>query len=130
MLLGELPDRVLQAVRDGALSCWSATRATRERMVQHPRLFLQALTAGEQQRDLEQLRAGPEGQCLGSATPARVHSTRACAGYAHLTPELLEGLRAVSTQIRGGRHPYFNPKYNAARLVRPFDVQWNSPSWR
>lgn len=146
MLLGELPDHVLQAVRDGALSCWSATRvlaplarangahadalltavreqplstrelrawfahyhratrATRERMVQHPRLFLQALTAGEQQRDLEQLRAGPEGQCLADLQRLRgfinrVHERVRVLGAQRLTPELIEVLRAVSTQI-------------------------------
>ena len=146
MLLGELPDRVLQAVRDGALSCWSATRvlaplarangahadallttvreqplstrelrawfahypsatrATRERMVQHPRLFLQALTAGEQQRDLAQLRAGPEGQCLEDLQRLRgfinrVRERLRVLGAQPLAPELLEALCAVSTQL-------------------------------
>lgn len=149
-LLCELPDRVLQAVREGALSCWSATRvlaplaransahaealltavreqplstrelrawfghyqgaarSTRERMVQHPKLFLQALTAGEQQHALEQLRAGPEGQCLEELQRLRgfikrVRDRLRALGAQSLTPELLDALRGLGTQIESLR---------------------------
>lgn len=149
-LLSELSDSVLQALREGTLSCWaatrvmtplarannahaeallsavreqslstrdlrawfehyqSATRATRERMVQHPRLFLQALTAGEQQHALEQLRAGPEGQCLEDLQRLRgfikrVRERLRALGAQSLTPELLDALRGVSTQLESLR---------------------------
>jgi ParB family chromosome partitioning protein len=145
-LLRELPDQLLQAVREGALSCWSATRVlaplaransahaealltamreqplstrelrtwfahypsaargTRERMVQHPKLFLQALAAGEEQRALEQLRAGPEGQCLEDLHRLggfikRVRDRLRMLAAQSLTPELLKALRELSTQI-------------------------------
>lgn len=38
-------------------------RAARERMVSHPRLFIQTLRAQEEQRADTRLREGPEGQC-------------------------------------------------------------------
>lgn len=152
-LLSQLSDNVLQALREGALSCWSATRvlaplarantthaeallaavreqslstrelrawfghyqsatrSTRERMAQHPKLFLQALTAGAQQQVLEQLRAGPEGQCLEDLQ--RLHGfikrvrerlrALGALGAQSLTPELLDALRGVSTQIESLR---------------------------
>lgn len=40
-----------------------ASRAVRERMVENPRLFLDALRAREEQRAGERLRDGPEGEC-------------------------------------------------------------------
>jgi ParB family transcriptional regulator, chromosome partitioning protein len=145
-LLCELPDQLLQAVREGRLSCWSATRvlaplaransahaealltglreqplstrelrawfehyrsaarSTRERMAQHPKLFLQALAAGEEQRALEQLRAGPEGECLGDLHRLhgfikRVRGRLRALDMQSLTPELLHALRELSAQI-------------------------------
>lgn len=104
-LLSGLPESVLCAVREGALSSWVATRVvgplaranaehaerllqglratplssrelncwfehyqrasqvTRERLITHPRLFLEALHANDERRALERLRAGPEGAC-------------------------------------------------------------------
>jgi ParB family transcriptional regulator, chromosome partitioning protein len=41
-----------------------ATRAVRERMVAQPGLFLKALQAREQERQVDELRSGPEVQCL------------------------------------------------------------------
>lgn len=41
----------------------STPRAARERMVSHPRLFIQSLRAQEEQRADTRLREGPEGQC-------------------------------------------------------------------
>jgi ParB family transcriptional regulator, chromosome partitioning protein len=40
-----------------------ASRAARERMVEAPRLFLDALRAREEERSGERLRGGPEGEC-------------------------------------------------------------------
>lgn len=104
-LLSGLPESVLCAVREGALSSWAATRVvgplaranaehaerlleglrasplssrelncwfghyqranqlTRERLITHPHLFLEALHANDERRTLERLRAGPEGAC-------------------------------------------------------------------
>jgi ParB family transcriptional regulator, chromosome partitioning protein len=147
MLLSELPERVLQAVREGSLSCWSATRVlaplarangahaealltalcsqplstrelrawfahyssatrvTRERMVAHPKLFLQALLGAEQQRELQQLRAGPEGQCLADLRGLRgllqrVRDRVCVLGAQPLSAELCDALRAVVTPIQ------------------------------
>ena len=41
----------------------STSRAARERMVSHPRLFIQSLQARDEQRADTRLREGPEGQC-------------------------------------------------------------------
>jgi len=41
-----------------------ALRGTRERMVSHPRLFLDALRENREQRAGERLRGGPEGECV------------------------------------------------------------------
>jgi ParB family transcriptional regulator, chromosome partitioning protein len=41
----------------------STARAARERMVSHPRLFIQTLQARDEQRADTRLREGPEGQC-------------------------------------------------------------------
>jgi hypothetical protein len=41
----------------------SATRARREHLVAHPRLFIDALHEHREQRALDRLRAGPEGEC-------------------------------------------------------------------
>ena len=113
-LISGLPESVLAAVREGALSSWVATRVvgplaranaehaerlleglratplssrelncwfehyqranhlTRERLITHPRLFLEALHANDERRALERLRAGPEGAC-----GADVHSIEA-----------------------------------------------------
>jgi len=104
-LLSGLPDSLLDAVREGVVSTWAASRVfaplarantehaqqllsavrttalstrelrlwfehyqraartKREHLVAHPRLFIDALQAQGEQRALERLRAGPEGQC-------------------------------------------------------------------
>jgi ParB family transcriptional regulator, chromosome partitioning protein len=40
-----------------------ASRAVRERMVEHPKLFVQALNESAEQDRIERLRIGPEGEC-------------------------------------------------------------------
>jgi ParB family transcriptional regulator, chromosome partitioning protein len=67
------PDRLLRAQGQARLSTrelrqWfehyqKARRGVRERMVEHPRLFLQALNARAEQKSSERLRDGPEGEC-------------------------------------------------------------------
>ena len=69
----EHADRLLTALADAPLSTrelhdWfehyqKALRSTRERMVSHPRLFLDALRENREQRAGERLRGGPEGEC-------------------------------------------------------------------
>ena len=69
----EHADRLLTALAEAPLSSrelhgWfahyqKASRRTRERMVSHPRLFLDALRANGEQRTGERLRDGPEGEC-------------------------------------------------------------------
>jgi len=71
---GEHAERVLSTLRATPLSTrewhlWfqhyqNANRATRERLVTHPRLFLDALYAHDEQRALARLRAGPEDECV------------------------------------------------------------------
>jgi len=66
-------DRLLQALADAPLSTralrdWfmhyqQASHATRDRLVSHPHLFVQALRDGAEQRSSERLRDGPEGEC-------------------------------------------------------------------
>jgi ParB family transcriptional regulator, chromosome partitioning protein len=68
----EHADRLLRALSGAPLStrelrCWfehyqRASRATRERLVNHPQLFVQALRESDEQRLSERLRAGPEGE--------------------------------------------------------------------
>ena len=69
----EHADRLLAALADAPLSTrelndWfehyqKASRGSRERMVSHPRLFLDALRENGEQRDGLRLRNGPEGEC-------------------------------------------------------------------
>jgi ParB/RepB/Spo0J family partition protein len=66
-------ERLLTALAEATLSSrelhgWfehyqKASRHTRERMVSHPRLFLDALRANGEQHAGERLRDGPEGEC-------------------------------------------------------------------
>jgi transposase/transcriptional regulator with XRE-family HTH domain len=66
-------ERLLTALAEATLSSrelhgWfehyqKASRRTRERMVSHPRLFLDALRANGEQHAGERLRDGPEGEC-------------------------------------------------------------------
>ena len=107
MLLGELPQALLEAVRSARVSSWAATRvfaplaransdhanrllaslaahrlstrelctwfehyqgaqhAQRERMVEHPRLFIDSLNERERDRDAQRLRDGPEREAVG-----------------------------------------------------------------
>jgi ParB-like chromosome segregation protein Spo0J len=111
-------EALLMAVREQALSTrelrlWlqhyqSATRQTRERMVQHPKLFLQAQLAQEQQPDVERLRAGPEGQCLQELQRLRWLLRRVRGRLNGLSaqnraPELIEMIRCVGAELEAWR---------------------------
>jgi ParB-like chromosome segregation protein Spo0J len=81
-----------------------ATRAVRDRMVKQPGLFLKALQAREQERDLEELRAGPEGQCLKDlhavdAIVARVRNRLSTLSGQDISQELLEVLRRLRARL-------------------------------
>jgi ParB/RepB/Spo0J family partition protein len=81
-----------------------ASRAVRERMVAQPELFLKALQAREQDRQLEQLRCGPEGQILSDlphldALIARLREHLAALSGQELTQEVLEMLRRLRGRL-------------------------------
>jgi ParB family transcriptional regulator, chromosome partitioning protein len=69
----EHAERLLQSMRaqplgTRELKCWfeqyqAASRITRERLLAHPHLFLKALRASREERALQRLRSGPEGDC-------------------------------------------------------------------
>lgn len=107
MLLGALPEALLQAVRGARVSSWAAVRvfvplaransdhakgllasldaqalstrelhtwfehyqraqlSQRERMVEHPRLFIDSLNERQRERDAQRLRDGPERELVG-----------------------------------------------------------------
>lgn len=70
----------------------SAQRPLRERLVSHPRLFVDTLSARDEQRSIDQLRAGPEGEALAdlrylAALLARVR--KRLAGFSDPVPEVL-----------------------------------------
>jgi ParB family chromosome partitioning protein len=66
-------DQLLQALSCAPLStrelrCWfthyqEASRVTRERLVSHPQLFIQALQESAERHTSQRLRNGPEGEC-------------------------------------------------------------------
>ena len=78
--------RLLANVRDKPLStrelnCWfeqyqQASRTTRERLITHPHLFLQALDQKREARAVERLRAGPEGECAADVRALQAISER------------------------------------------------------
>lgn len=81
-----------------------ASRAVRERMVAQPGLFLKALQAREQDRQLEPLRCGPEGQLLSDlrhldALIARLRERLAALSGQALTWEVLEMLRRLQARL-------------------------------
>jgi ParB-like chromosome segregation protein Spo0J len=152
MLLGALPEALLQAVRSARVSSWAATRvlaplaransdhanrllasldthmlstrelhtwfeqyqraqrAQRERMVEHPRLFIDSLNERERDRAAQRLRDGPEREVVGElghlgsllervrrrlehlSTPVAVPIARACARVHAALPEVASEL--------------------------------------
>jgi ParB family transcriptional regulator, chromosome partitioning protein len=155
MLLGELPQALLQAVRGARVSNWAATRvfvplaransdhanrllasldahrlstrelwtwfdhyqgaqcAQRERMVEHPRLFIDSLNECERNRDAKRLRDGPEREAMAQlghlqsllervrrrleplSTPVPVSLVRACSRVHAALPDVASELRRL-----------------------------------
>ena len=96
----EHADRLLTALADAPLSTrelhgWfehyqKASRGTREHMVSHPRLFLDALRETGEQRAGDRLRDGPEGECaadLRCIEAVLAAPPQACRGAASVTPD-------------------------------------------
>jgi ParB family chromosome partitioning protein len=155
MLLGELPQALLQAVRGARVSSWAATRvfvplaransdhanrllasqdahplstrelwtwfdhyqgaqrAQRERMVEHPRLFIDSLNECERNRDAKRLRDGPEREAMAQlghlqsqlervrrrlvalSPPVPVSLARACSRVHAALPDVASELRRL-----------------------------------
>jgi len=155
MLLGGLPEALLQAVRGARVSSWAATRvfvplaransdhanrllasldahrlstrelwtwfdhyqgaqcAQRERMVEHPRLFIDSLNECERNRDAKRLRDGPEREAMAQlghlqsllervrrrleplSTPVPVSLVRACSRVHAALPDVASELRRL-----------------------------------
>ena len=155
MLLGELPQALLQAVRGARVSSWAATRvfvplaransdhanrllasldahrlstrelwtwfdhyqsaqcAQRERMVEHPRLFIDSLNECARNRDAKRLRDGPEREAMAQlghlqsllervrrrlvplSAPVPVSLARACGRVHAALPDVASELRRL-----------------------------------
>jgi ParB family transcriptional regulator, chromosome partitioning protein len=81
-----------------------ATRAVRDRMVERPGLFLTALQAREEELQLEELRKGPEGQCLKDlravdAIVARVRQRLTELSGQEISSDLIEMLRRLRARL-------------------------------
>ena len=76
-------------------------RAARERMVTHPRLFIQTLQARDEQRADTRLREGPEGQCAADARQLLAPIKRLCQCLSTLRAQALpEPLLGALTHLR------------------------------
>jgi ParB family transcriptional regulator, chromosome partitioning protein len=81
-----------------------ASRAVRERMVAHPRLFVQALNESAEQDAIERLRIGPEGECEVdlSRINGLLHRVRKrLAILCPLSAELITALSRTQTNFEG-----------------------------
>ena len=80
----------------------SSPQAARERMVTHPRLFVDALCARDEQRAATRLREGPEGQCATEVRQLLALSQRLRRGLATLDPcALCVDLLSALKRLRG-----------------------------
>lgn len=82
----------------------STPRAARERMVSHPRLFIQTLQARDEQRADTRLREGPEGQCAAHVQQllALIKRLRPCLSTLSaqaLSEPLMRALKRLHTAI-------------------------------
>lgn len=135
----EHAQQLLGAVRATALSTrelrlWfehyqRATRAKREHLVARPRLFIDALHAHREQRALERLRAGPEGECAADlrgieALIARLRQRLPTLGTEALPEALLQGfahlqrtLEAFQNELK--RYCEYDPRGDLQRSTHP-----------
>ena len=90
-----------------------ANRTTRERLVEHPRLFVQALDNERQGRDAERLRQGPEGQWAGELAQIARRLERLRAGLA----VLLAGA-ALDPELHGA---FIRARRAFERLAKEFE---------
>jgi ParB family transcriptional regulator, chromosome partitioning protein len=103
-------ERLLTALAEATLSSrelhgWfehyqKASRRTRERMVSHPRLFLDALRANGEQHAGERLRDGPEGECAAELRSIEAILARLRQRVAALRP-LPRTLIDAASRLRG-----------------------------
>jgi ParB-like chromosome segregation protein Spo0J len=79
----------------------STPRAAREHMVDHPRLFIEAVQVRDEQRADARLREGPEGQCAAEVRQLLALIKRLPQRLLRLRPELLpEPLVSALTRLR------------------------------
>jgi ParB family transcriptional regulator, chromosome partitioning protein len=111
---GAHADRLLRAQGQARLSTrelgqWFAhyqkvRRSVRERMLDHPRLFLKALNESAEERSSERLRVGPEGECEADLWRINELICRVRKRLAHLCPlsaELESALLRAQTNFEG-----------------------------
>lgn len=121
-----------QALSTRELHTWfeqyqSAQRSQRERMVEHPRLFIDSLDERQRDRAAAQLREGPERQALGElgqlqslldrvrrrlqplSAPVTAPLARACARALAALPEVAHELRRFSHDPDGDRQQCAHP---------------------
>jgi ParB-like chromosome segregation protein Spo0J len=127
-------DRLLAGLRDAPLStrelrCWfdhyrQASRAVRERMVDQPRLFLDAQRENGELRDGARLRDGPEGECAADLRiieailgrlKRRLERLRPVPAFLGLAvPRLRAAISALIWEIeRHGEDPARDPQHRA-----------------
>jgi ParB family transcriptional regulator, chromosome partitioning protein len=107
-------DRLLRAQTEARLSTrelkqWfahyqKARRSVRERMLDHPRLFLKALNERAEESSSERLRVGPEGECEADLWRINELICRVRKRLAHLCPlsaELERALLRAQTNFEG-----------------------------
>jgi hypothetical protein len=81
-----------------------AKRSVRERMLDHPRLFLQALKERAQETSSERLRVGPEGECEADLWRINELICRVRKRLGMLTPlsqELVQALASAQVNFEG-----------------------------
>ena len=107
-------DRLLRAQSEAQLTTrelrqWfehyqKARRSIRERMVDHPRLFVQALKESAEERSSERLRGGPEGECEAELWRINELICRVRKRLPSLCPisaELMKALARAQTNVEG-----------------------------
>ena len=141
VLLGALPQDLVQAVRSGAVSSWAAARIVaplaransehasqllanmgtsplstrelqawfthyqasqhtqRERMVEHPRLFIESLNEKQSQRTAKDLGAGPERAVAGELGYLQALLTRVCQRLVPLSAPLEPALKGAVERL-------------------------------
>lgn len=108
-----------------------ASHGIRERMLQHPKLFLQAQQARQQQQRIDELRGGPEGQCLEELQRVRwllkrVRERLRALPTESLGSQLLEAIDAVNAEIQRWQRER-SPATRPAPSAPPSDAHHDHP---